>query len=240
MSDLRIDIVTIFPDVFFGPFSESIVRRAIEKGLVEINTIDLRNFTKDSHRTVDDKPYGGGPGMLMKPEPFFDAVDSVRIPESKVILMSPHGELFSQSRARSLSKEKHLIFLCGHYEGVDDRVSEGLADIVLGIGDYVLTNGNIPAMAVIDAVVRLVPGVLGCGDSGTEESFSEGLLEYPQFTRPVEHRGMKVPDVLLSGNHAEIEEWRKEQALKRTRRFRPDLYEKYINKQFGEENECDG
>lgn len=220
---MRIDIVTIFPEVFFGPFAESVIARAIKNKIVEINTVNLRDFTHDRHRSVDDKPYGGGPGMLMKPEPFFEAVESLRTPDCCVILLSPGGEVFRQKTAIEFSGKKHLIFLCGHYEGIDERVRESLADREISIGDFVMTNGNIAAMAVIDAVVRLMPGVLGSEESGISESFSEDSLEYPQYTRPEVYRGMKVPDVLLSGNHGEIERWRKEQSVKKTNKVRPDL-----------------
>ena len=220
---MRIDIITIFPEVFFGPFAESIIARAVKNKIVEINTVNLRDFTHDRHRRVDDKPYGGGPGMLMKPEPFFEAVESLRTADSCVILLSPGGEVFRQKTAQELSGKKHLIFLCGHYEGIDERVRESLADREISIGDFVMTNGNIAAMAVIDAVVRLMPGVLGCEESGITESFSEDSLEYPQYTRPEFYRGMKVPEVLLSGNHGEIERWRKEQSVKKTNKVRPDL-----------------
>jgi tRNA (guanine37-N1)-methyltransferase len=218
-----IDIITLFPDIFFGPFAESIIARAIKNGLVKINTIDLRDFTDDKRRTVDEKPYGGGPGMLMTPDPLFKAIESLKKNESKVILLSPQGKVFSQSMAMDLSLEKHLILVCGHYEGIDERVRESLIDIEISIGDYILTSGNIPAMAVVDSVVRLIPGVLGSSESSETESFSEGMLEYPQYTRPEEYRGMKVPDVLLSGNHQEIANWRKEEALSRTEKRRPDL-----------------
>jgi tRNA (guanine37-N1)-methyltransferase len=223
LSDLRIDIVTIFPEVFFGPFAESVIARAVKNRIVEINTVNLRDFTHDRHRSVDDKPYGGGPGMLMKPEPFFEAVESLRTEDSYVILLSPGGEVFKQKTAMELSCKKHLIFLCGHYEGIDERVRESLADREISIGDFVMTNGNIAAMAVIDAVVRLMPGVLGSDESGITESFSEDFLEYPQYTRPEVYRGMKVPEVLLSGNHGEIERWRREQSVKKTNKVRPDL-----------------
>ena len=220
---MRIDIVTIFPEVFFGPFAESIIARAIKNGIVEINTVNLRDFTHDRHRSVDDKPYGGGPGMLMKPEPFFEAVESLRTVDSYVILLSPGGEVFKQKTAQEFSSRKHLIFLCGHYEGIDERVRESLSDREISIGDFVMTNGNIAAMAMIDAMVRLMPGVLGSEESGISESFSENFLEYPQYTRPEVYRGVKVPEVLLSGNHGEIERWRKEQSVKKTNKIRPDL-----------------
>jgi tRNA (guanine37-N1)-methyltransferase len=183
----------------------------------------LRNWTHDRHRTVDDKPFGGGPGMLMKSEPLFEAVESLKREGTKVILLSPGGRKFSQEIARELSQEKDLLLVTGHYEGFDERVRETLADDELSIGDYVLTNGALPAMVVIDAVTRLLPGVLGDDESSRDESFSHGLLEYPQYTRPAEFRGMKVPDVLVSGNHAEIEKWRREQAKTRTKKNRPDL-----------------
>ncbi|HBC89207.1 MAG TPA: tRNA (guanosine(37)-N1)-methyltransferase TrmD [Lentisphaeria bacterium] len=220
---MRIDIITIFPQVFFGPFAESVIARAVKRKIVEINTVDLRDFTHDKHRSVDDKPYGGGPGMLMTPEPIFEAVESLRTAESCVVLPGPGGEVFTQKTAMEFSKLKHLIFLCGHYEGIDERVREGLEAREISIGDYVLTNGNLAAMVMVDAVVRLMPGVLGSEESGVSESFSEGLLEYPQYTRPEVFRGMKVPDVLLSGNHGQIEKWRKEQALRKTKKVRPDL-----------------
>jgi tRNA (guanine37-N1)-methyltransferase len=221
---LKIDIVTLFPDSFFGPFAESIIARAIENGKVEINCVDLREFTNDRRKTVDDKPYGGGPGMLMKIEPLFRAVESLKNENSYVILMSPQGEPFKQKTAERLSVEKHLIIVCGHYEGVDERVRDSLIDSEISIGDYVLTSGNLPAMVVVDAVARLIPGVLGTDESSSSESFSEEcLLEYPQYTRPEEFRGMKVPEVLLSGNHGKIASWRHEESVKRTKRRRPDL-----------------
>jgi len=221
---LKVDIVTLFPDIFFGPFAESIIARAIENRKIEINCVDLREFTNDRRKTVDDKPYGGGPGMLMKPEPLFRAVESLKNEDSYVILMSPQGEPFKQKTAERLSVEKHLIIVCGHYEGVDERVRDSLIDSEISIGDYVLTSGNLPAMVVVDAVARLIPGVLGTDESSSSESFSEEcLLEYPQYTRPEEFRGMKVPDVLLSGNHGKIASWRHEESVKRTKRRRPDL-----------------
>jgi tRNA (guanine37-N1)-methyltransferase len=223
---VRIDIITLFPDIFFGPLDESIVGRAREQELVEINTINLRDFARDERGTVDDKPYGGGPGMLMKPELVFDAVESVKEENSLVILTSPQGRPFKQETACELSGKEHLIIVCGHYEGIDERVRETLVDMEISIGDYVLTSGNLPAMVITDAVVRLLPGALGCDESASDESFSRGLLEYPQYTRPPEYRGMKVPDVLLSGNHGEIAKWRNNEALKRTQMRRPDLLNK--------------
>ena len=220
---MKIDVLTLFPAMFAGPLDESIIMRARKAGLLELKIHQLRDWTHDRHKTVDDKPFGGGPGMLMKPEPLFEAVDSLRRAETKVILLTPSGRRFSQQVAHELAKEKDLLLVTGHYEGFDERVRETLADDELSIGDYVLTNGALPAMVVIDAVARLLPGVLGDDDSSRDESFSEGLLEYPQYTRPAEFRGMKVPEVLLSGNHAEIEKWRREQAKERTKAKRPDL-----------------
>jgi tRNA (guanine37-N1)-methyltransferase len=209
--------------MFAGPLDESIIKRARAAGLLDLTLHQLRDWTHDRHKTVDDKPFGGGPGMLMKPEPLFEAVESLRRAETKVILLTPSGRKFSQQIAHELANEKDLLLVTGHYEGFDERVRETLADDELSIGDYVLTNGALPAMVVIDAVARLLPGVLGDDDSSRDESFSEGLLEYPQYTRPAEFRGMKVPEVLLSGNHAEIEKWRREQAKMRTKEKRPDL-----------------
>ena len=227
---MQIDIITIFPNIYFGPFSESIIGRARKNKLVDINTIDLRNYTTDKHRSVDDTPYGGGPGMLMKPEPLFKAVEDCRNDDSYVVLTSPQGEVFDQKLSYELSKKKHLIFVCGHYEGVDERVRENLIDKELSIGDYVLTSGNLAAMVMVDSLVRLIPGVLGSNESIEDESFSEGLLEYPQYTKPSDFKGLKVPDVLLSGNHKLIREWKKKQAVIRTKERRSDLYEKYLKK----------
>ncbi|NQZ57561.1 MAG: tRNA (guanosine(37)-N1)-methyltransferase TrmD [Lentisphaeraceae bacterium] len=222
---LKLDIITIFPEIFFGPFDASIVKRARDKGLVEINVINLREFTSDKHRSVDDRPYGGGPGMVMTPEPIFKAVESVRTPDSKVLLMAPQGEVFKQKIAAELKDEQHLIFICGHFEGIDDRVRQGLVDREISIGDYILSNGNLAAMVISDAIIRLLPGALGCEQSAVLESFSEGLLEHPQYTRPLVFRDMEVPEVLLSGNHKKIEHWRHEQSLKLTKQKRPDLVE---------------
>ena len=220
---MKIDVLTLFPAMFAGPLDESIIMRARKKGLLDLQIHQLRDWTHDRHKTVDDKPFGGGPGMLMKCEPLFAAVESLRRAETKVILLSPSGRKFSQPIARELAQEKDLLLITGHYEGFDERVREGLADDELSIGDYVLTNGALPAMVVIDAVARLLPGVLGDDTSSSDESFSHGLLEYPQYTRPAEFRGLKVPEVLLNGNHAEIEKWRREQAALRTKEKRPDL-----------------
>lgn len=222
---MRIDVITIFPGMLDGFFKESMLKRAAAAGIVVFNTIDLRSFTKDVHRTVDDRPYGGGPGMVMKPEPIFAAVESVRTEGARVILMTPQGRPFRQCEAQALSQEDHLIFVCGHYEGVDERVRQALVTDEISIGDYVLTNGVLAAAVVADAVVRLLPGVLGGAGATEEESFSEGLLEYPQYTRPPEFHGMSVPDVLLSGHHQEVAVWRRNQSLQRTRERRPDLME---------------
>jgi tRNA (guanine37-N1)-methyltransferase len=220
---VKIDVLTLFPAMFAGPLDESIIKRARKKGLLELKVHDLRDWTHDKHRTVDDRPFGGGPGMLMKAEPIFEAVESLRSEATKVILLSPAGRKFDQQVARQLAELKDLLLVTGHYEGFDDRVRQGLADDELSIGDYVLTNGALPAMVVVDAVARLLPGVLGDDESSRDESFSHGLLEYPQYTRPAEFRGMRVPDVLISGNHADIEKWRREQAKLRTKQNRPDL-----------------
>jgi tRNA (guanine37-N1)-methyltransferase len=220
---MKIDVLTLFPAMFAGPLDESIIKRARNKGLLDLNVHDLRQWTHDRHKTVDDRPFGGGPGMLMKPEPIFEAVESLQREATKVILLSPSGRKFDQQIARELAEQKDLLLVTGHYEGFDERVREALADDELSIGDYVLTNGALPAMVVIDAVTRLLPGVLGDDDSSRDESFSDGLLEYPQYTRPAEFRGMKAPDVLVSGNHAEIEKWRRAQAALRTKERRPDL-----------------
>jgi len=220
---MKIDVLTLFPAMFAGPLDESIIMRARKAGLLELKIHNLRDWTHDRHKTVDDRPFGGGPGMLLKPEPIFEAVESVRRAETKVVLLSPSGRKFDQAIARELAAEKDLLLITGHYEGFDERVREALADDELSIGDYVLTNGALPAMVVIDAVTRLLPGVLGDDASARDESFSHGLLEYPQYTRPAEFRGLRVPDVLVSGNHAEIENWRREQARLRTGKDRPDL-----------------
>ena len=220
---MKIDVLTLFPAMFAGPLDESIIQRARKKGLLDLKIHNLRDWTHDRHRTVDDKPFGGGPGMLLKPEPLFEAVESLKRDQTRVILLSPAGRKFSQAVARDLAQQEELLLVTGHYEGFDERVREMLADDELSIGDYVLTNGALPAMVVIDAVTRLLPGVLGDDESSHDESFSQGLLEYPQYTRPAEFRGMKVPEILVSGHHAEIEKWRREQAKLRTKKQRPDL-----------------
>lgn len=197
---------------------------------MRINTVDLRDFTHDNHKTVDDKPYGGGAGMLMKPEPLFEAVESLKSSKAKVLLTSPSGEPFTQKMAHELANEEHLIVICGHYEGVDERVRQVLVDRDISIGDYVLTSGNLPAMVIVDAVTRLLPGALGSPESEIDESFEDGLLEYPQYTRPADYRGYRVPEVLLSGNHRQIAEWRRQESERRTGIVRPDLMkQKQIN-----------
>lgn len=230
---MRVDVVTIFPPMFEGVISQSMIRIAREKGLLDVALTDLRDYTLDKHRTVDDRPFGGGPGMVLKAEPVVKAVRDLRTrmpdPPGRVLLMCPQGRVFSQGYARELSREPRLILLCARYEGYDERIVELLKPERVSIGDYVLTGGELPAMVVLDAVTRLLPGVLGDEASAVSESFSpenEGLLEYPQYTRPAEFEGLKVPDVLLCGDHAKIEAWRREQSLERTRASRPDLLDK--------------
>lgn len=226
---MRIDVLTIFPKMFDAVLGESIIKRAKEKKVVEINIIDLRLFSKDKHRKVDDKPFGGGPGMLMNAEPFFEAVNYIRRKtkdlrlKTRIALLSPKGRRFDQALALKLSRYEHIVLLCGHYEGIDERVAKHLADDEISIGDFVLTGGELPAMVIIDGVVRLLPGALGDENSCKDESFSEALLECPHYTRPADYSGMKVPDVLLSGDHEKIKEWRKKEAVKITRKKRPDL-----------------
>ena len=220
---MRIDVLTLFPGMFSGPLDESIVGRARTQGLLDLRIVNLRDYTHDRHKTVDDKPFGGGPGMLLKPEPIFEAVENLRREKTQVVLLTPAGRSFTQAIARELVELEDLLLICGSYEGFDERVRENLADDELSIGDYVLTNGALPAMVVIDAVTRLLPGVLGDDESSRDESFSHGFLEYPHYTRPADFRGMKVPEVLLSGNHAEIAKWRREQARVRTEERSPDL-----------------
>ncbi|MGZ5022210.1 MAG: tRNA (guanosine(37)-N1)-methyltransferase TrmD [Chthoniobacterales bacterium] len=220
---MRIDILTLFPEICRAPLNESIMKRAQSSGALELRIHNLRDWTTDKHRIVDDAPFGGWQGMVMKPEPIFAAVESLKTNESSVILMTPQGKTLTQKIASEFSAKAHLIIVCGHYEGIDHRVAEHLADAEISIGDYVLTNGAIAAVVLIDAVVRLLPGVLGHERSAADDSFSGSLLEGPQYTRPADFRGWKIPDVLLSGNHAEITAWRKEQAMERTRENRPDL-----------------
>jgi tRNA (guanine37-N1)-methyltransferase len=219
---MKIDVLTLFPEMFAGPLDVSMVARARKAGLLDLQIRNLRDWTHDRHKTVDDRPFGGGPGMVLKPEPIFEAVEALANDQTHVVMMAPTGRPFTQAVARGLASEQHLLLLCGSYEGFDERIRT-LVDDELSIGDYVLTNGGLPAMVVIDAVTRLLPGVLGDEESAHDESFSHGLLEYPHYTRPAEFRGMKVPEVLMSGNHAEIEKWRREQAKLRTKERRPDL-----------------
>jgi tRNA (guanine37-N1)-methyltransferase len=221
---MHFDIFTLFPDMFQGPFSESILKRAQERGLLSIALYNIRESTSDKHHVVDDYPYGGGAGMVMKPEPIFAAVESV-YQGGPIILLSPQGRLFNQHVARTLAHEMRVTLICGHYEGVDERVSEHLATDEISIGDFVLTGGELAAMIVVDATSRLIPDVLGGDESTLEESHSGGMLEYPHYTRPPEFRGWRVPEVLLSGNHAGIARWRRKEAIRRTRAGRPDLYE---------------
>ena len=227
---MKIDILTLFPEMFRGALDESMIKIAREKGLARIEVHNLRDWTSDNHRTADDKPYGGGPGMVMKVEPVDLALKDLKGKATEgvkpvSILLTPQGEKFSQTKAREVSREEHLILICGHYEGVDERV-RSLVDVELTIGDYILTCGELPAMVVCDAVVRLIPGVLGDEECLLEESFEAGLLEYPQYTRPAEYKDMKVPEVLLSGDPKKINEWRRGQALERTKTRRPDLLKK--------------
>ena len=220
---MKIDVLTLFPTMFAGPLDESIIKRARDAGLLDLAIHNLRDYAHDRHKTVDGRPFGGGPGMLLKPEPIFEAVETLAGDGARVILLSPAGRPFHQAIAAELARAPHLLLVSGHYEGFDERVRERLADDELSIGDYVLTNGALPVMVIIDAVTRLLPGALGDENSAQDESFSRGLLEYPQYTRPADFRGMKVPDVLLSGNHAQIAQWRAEQARRRTEQRRPDL-----------------
>jgi tRNA (guanine37-N1)-methyltransferase len=225
MAAMRFDLVTIFPGLCAGPLGEGIVRRAIDRGLVDVRVHDLRDYTTDRHRSVDDVSYGGGPGMVFKPEPLFSAVDALRADGAidAVILTSPQGRRFTQREAERLAGLTRVVLLCGRYEGVDDRVRSGLATEELSIGDYVLSGGELAALVIVDAVVRLVPGAVGDEASVEVDSFSRGLLDYPHFTRPAEFRGLRVPDVLLSGHHADIRRWRKRESLARTLALRPDL-----------------
>jgi len=227
---MRFDIVTIFPALFTGPFDHGVVRRAVEGGLVKIGIHDLRSWTSDKHHVVDDRPFGGGAGMVLKPEPLVAAVESLKDASNRstVVLTTPQGKLFDQKEAARLAEYDQVVVLCGRYEGVDERVVEAVVDEEYSIGDVVLSGGELAAAIIVDATTRLLPGVLGCEDSASEDSFSNeaGLLDYPHYTRPSEFRGLKVPEVLLGGNHAEIARWRRQQALERTSKRRPDLFER--------------
>jgi tRNA (guanine37-N1)-methyltransferase len=222
------DILTIFPEIFRSPLAESLLKKALDRELIQVRVWNLRDFTEDKHRTTDDYPYGGGAGMVMKAEPIFRALEEIKSkdPEARAILLTPQGERFHQGLAKELSEQKHWILVCGRYEGLDERVRLGVVDREISIGDYILNGGEIPALVFLEVISRYVPGFLGSEQSVEEESFSDGLLEYPQYTRPPVFRGMEVPEVLLSGNHAEIKRWRRRESLKRTYRRRPDLLER--------------
>lgn len=227
---MRIDVLTLFPEMFTGVFGSSILKKAAEKDAVSYHITDFRDFSDNKHKAVDDYPYGGGAGMVLKPQPIFDAVEQLKIDDEvkpRIILLCPQGKQYNQQMAEELAEESHLIFICGHYEGYDERIREHIVTDEISIGDYVLTGGELGAMVVIDSVVRLIPGVLGNQDSPILDSFSSGLLEHPHYTRPADFRGMKVPDVLLSGNHSKIAEWRERESLYRTKTRRPDLLERY-------------
>jgi tRNA (guanine37-N1)-methyltransferase len=227
---MRIDILTLFPNMFSGVFGESILKKAQEKDAVSLNVINFREFADNKHKTVDDYPYGGGAGMVLKPQPIFDAVEHLTKnsdDQPRIILLCPQGERYTQKKAEELAKERHLVLICGHYEGYDERIREHLVTDEISIGDYVLTGGELGAMVIVDSVVRLLPGVLGNEESPVQDSYSSGLLEHPHYTRPADFRGMKVPEVLLSGNHQLIAEWREKESLRRTYLRRPDLLENY-------------
>jgi len=230
---MKIDVLTLFPGMFAGPLDESIVKRAREAGKLDLHIHNLRDFTHDRHRRVDDRPFGGGPGMLLKPEPLFEAVEHLKTAVTRVILLGPAGRQFTQSIARDLAQQEHLLLVCGSYEGYDERVRQALAQDELSIGDYVLTNGALPAMVIVDCVTRLLPGVLGDDESARDESFSHGLLEYPHYTRPAEWQGRAVPEVLLSGHHAAVAAWRRAEAERITRERRPDLWAAYQSARAG-------
>jgi tRNA (guanine37-N1)-methyltransferase len=229
---MRIDILCLFPEMFISPLNQSIIKRAKEQGLVDIVIHNIRDYTHNKHHTVDDYPYGGGPGMVLKPEPVFEAAEEIKqqiaTSEMPVILLTPQGRLFNQQVARELAHYTHLMLICGHYEGIDERVREHLATDEVSIGDYVLSGGELAAMVIIDAVVRLIPGALGSPTSADSDSYRDGLLEYPQYTRPKAYRDWSVPSILLSGNHGEIAQWRRHQAILRTGKRRPDLMKKAI------------
>ena len=221
---LRFDVLSLFPKTIEGFTEESILGKAIDRGLLEINSLDLRRWAKGKHREADDRPFGGGAGMVLKPEPLFDAIEEISNESTTVVYMAPDGEPLSTPISRELSESQHLLLISGHYEGIDQRVRDEMVDREISIGDYVLTNGALPATVLIDAVARQVPGVLGDEESLTDESFENNLLAHPQYTRPAEYRGMKVPEVLLSGNHQEISKWRQEKRMERTAKLRPDLF----------------
>jgi tRNA (guanine37-N1)-methyltransferase len=229
---MRVDVLTLFPEMLRSPLEHSILKRARESGRLDVRLVDIRDFTTDRHRTADDAPYGGGAGMVMKPEPLFRAVEHVIASSDgagpdRIVLMTPQGEPFSQARAREFAQEEHLLLLCGRYEGIDERVREHLVTDELSIGDYVLTGGELPALVVLDAVARLIPGVLGDEESPMHDSFTDDLLEHPHYTRPADFRGWKVPEVLVSGHHESVEQWRRRQSLLRTLIRRPDLFRRH-------------
>ena len=231
---MRIDVLTLFPEMFDAPLSYSILKRAQQQNIVEIALSNIRDFATDRYRKVDDKPYGGGPGMVMMPGPVFDCVEHVQSqaePAGHIVLLTPQGKPLTQEAVIELSQRRRLILIAGRYEGFDERIRTGLNAESISIGDYVLSGGELAAMVLIDAVVRLLPGALGDEDSAGDDSFSDGLLEYPQYTRPEVFRGMKVPDILLSGDHGKIAQWRKEQSIERTKQWRPELYDKYLQSQ---------
>ncbi|MBQ4107317.1 MAG: tRNA (guanosine(37)-N1)-methyltransferase TrmD [Lentisphaeria bacterium] len=228
---MKIDILTLFPEIYPGPLGVSIIGRAVKRGLAEINAVNLRDYADDRRGTVDDRPYGGGPGMLMNVEVLAKAITALRKPETLVVLTSPRGRRFDQAAARELSGKEHLLLVCGHYEGVDQRLIDSMIDREYSLGDFVMTSGNLAAMAMTDAIIRLLPGALGHDESSQDESFTDGLLEYPQYTRPPEFRGMAVPEVLLNGDHARIAAWRKKEAERLTRERRPDLWRDFLNNQ---------
>lgn len=225
---MKIDVLTLFPEVFPGPLGSSVDGRALRSGLVEFNAVNIRSFAKDERGTVDERPYGGGPGMLMNPEVLTEAVESVRTPGSTVVLTSPRGEVLSHTLAQELAQSEHLVIIAGHYEGVDERAIEEVVDREVSIGDYVLSNGNLAAMVIADTVIRLLPGALGDGESAEQDSFGDGLLEFPQYTRPPVFRGRGVPEVLLSGDHGRIAEFRRRMSERLTRERRPDLWENFL------------
>ena len=229
---MRIDILTLFPAMFEGPFSESILKRSIEQGILDIHLTNFRNFAYDKHRQVDDSPFGGGSGMVLKPEPLFRAVQYVKTQSAaqnkRVLLLTPNGVTFTQNKAKELAEYEQLILICGHYEGFDARIEKNLADEAVSIGDYVLTGGELPAMVIVDTIARMLPGVLGSAESAVTDSFYESILEFPQYTRPRSFLGMDVPEVLFSGDHAKIASWRKQQALLQTVKNRPDLLDNYV------------
>ena len=226
---MRIDVVTIFPDLIESVLGFSIVKRAREAGVVDVRVHNLRDWAPGVHRSTDETPYGGGAGMVMRPGPLFDCVESLpRLPESRIVLLTPQGETFSQAKAHQLARCPHLVLICGHYEGFDERVREHLATEEISVGDYVLTGGELPALIIIDAATRLQPNALGNDESAEDDTFSEGLLEYPHYTRPPDYRGWRVPDVLLSGHHAEIAKWRRKERFRRTQSRRPDLWAEFV------------